>query len=76
MWKHPSGVLCYFDTDKGEAKVLVDCLRPYIPRDPVYPTEMADWPPVEFTLGMPDFTMVDYPIRGDFPRGYFTRGAR
>ncbi|HZQ45591.1 MAG TPA: hypothetical protein VFC07_01150 [Verrucomicrobiae bacterium] len=76
MWKHPDGVLCWFEVEKGQQKALVDILRPYIPASPVYPTKMTNWPPVMFNTGIPDFREVYYPITGDFPPGTFTRGVK
>jgi hypothetical protein len=76
MWKHPSGPLVYFEVEKSEQKVLVEVLRPYIPDSPVYPTEMTNWPPVEFTKGIPDLRQVNYPISGDFSPSDFVHGGQ
>ena len=76
MWKHPDGVLNYFEVEKSQQKVLVEILRPYIPASPVYPAAMASWPPVKFNKGIPDFREADYQISGDFSPGGFVRGGR
>lgn len=74
MWKHPDGVLCYFEVEKSQQKTLVDILRPYIPTAAVYPATMTRWPSVEFSKGIPDFREVDYQITGDFSPDDFVRG--
>lgn len=74
MWKHPGGVLFYFDAEKSQQKVLVKILRPYIPTIEVYPATMTRWPEVEFNKGIPDFREVDYQVSGDFSPGDFVRG--
>jgi hypothetical protein len=76
MWKHPSGPLVYFEVEKSEQKVLVDILRPYIPDSPVYPRVMTNWPPVEFSKGIPDLRQVDYPVSGDFSPSDFVHGGQ
>lgn len=76
MWKHPSGSLVYFDVQKSEQRVLVDILGPYIPNSPVYPRVMTNWPPVQFSKGIPDLRQVDYPVSGDFSPGDFVRGGQ
>jgi hypothetical protein len=76
MWKHPDGVLNYFEVEKSQQKVLVEILRPYIPSSPVYPATMAAWPPVEFNKGIPDFRGVDYQVTGDFSPSDFVRGGQ
>ncbi len=76
LWKHPSGPLMYFDVEKSEQKLLVDILRPYIPKSRVYPTTMTNWPPVEFSKGIPDLRQVDYPVSGDFSPSDFVRGGQ
>jgi hypothetical protein len=76
MWKHPSGVLNYFEVEKSEQKLLVEILRPYIPASPVYPATITSWPPIEFNKGIPDFRKVDYPISGDFSPEDFITGAQ
>jgi len=76
MWKHPSGPLVYFEVEKLEQKTLVDVLRPYIPKSPVYPTTITNWPLVEFSKGIPDLRHVDYPISGDFSPSDFTHGQK
>ena len=76
MWKHPSGPLVYFEVEKSEQKVLVDILRPYIPESPIYPSVMTNWPPVEFSKGIPDLRQVDYPVSGDFSPSDFVRGGQ
>jgi len=76
VWRHPDGVLCYFEVEKSQQKLLVDILRPYIPTSTVYPATMTSWPPVEFNKGIPDFREVDYPVSGDFSPGDFVRGGQ
>ena len=76
LWKHPSGGLYYFEVEKNQPKILVDILRPYIPTNPVYPTIITNWPPVEFHNGIPDFRDVNYPIFGDFSTNDFTRAGQ
>lgn len=74
MWKHPGGVLCYFDVEKSQPRILVDILRPYIPASQVYPIAMTNWPPVEFDQGIPDFRSVNYRVSVDFSPTAFARG--
>ncbi|GEM_PF-5271610 len=75
MWKHPSsGALSYFEVEKKEPKILVDIVRQYLPKSPVYPEAIADWPPVQFNKGIPDFRKVNLPIFGDFSPDEFKRG--
>jgi hypothetical protein len=76
MWKHPDGVLCYFEVEKSQQRTLVDILRPYIPASAVYPATMTSWPPVEFSQGIPDFREVDYQVSGTFSPGDFAHGGR
>lgn len=76
MWRHPDGVLCYFEVEKSQQKMLVEILRPYIPSSPVYPSTMTSWPPVEFERGIPDFSEVDYEISGDFSPSDFVHGGQ
>jgi hypothetical protein len=74
MWKHPDGPLRYFDADAGQSRELVSILKPLMPKNAVYPESLAVFPPVNFNKGIPDFTGVDLPISGDFPKGYFQPG--
>ena len=76
MWKHPDGVLNYFEVEKSEQKILVEILRPYIPKSPVYPMTMTTWPPVQFNKGIPDFRQIDYQISGDFSPSDFVHGGQ
>jgi hypothetical protein len=76
MWKHPEGVLCYFDVEKSEQKTLVNIIQPYIPTSPVYPATMTSWSPVEFNRGIPDFREVNHQISGDFSPGDFVQGGK
>ncbi len=76
MWKHPSGPLVYFVVEKFEQKALVDVLGPYIPNSPVYPRVMTNWPPVEFSKGIPDLRQVNYAVSGDFSPSDFVRGGQ
>ena len=75
MWKHPvSGALSYFEVEKKEPKTLVDIIKPYLPKNAVYPETLTEWPPVEFNKGIPDFRDVNFPIFGDFSPDEFTKG--
>ncbi len=71
MWKHPSGPLNYFDPDKQQPRELVSILKPLMPRHAVYPDHLDPLPPVQFNKGIPDFTHINLPISGDFPKGSF-----
>jgi hypothetical protein len=67
MWKHPDGVLMYFE-GRRPAK-LVKLLAPLLPEDRVYPKAIDDFPDVPYFRGIPDFTESVIPIKGDFSRG-------
>jgi hypothetical protein len=75
MWKHPDGVLCYFEIEKSQQRVLVDILQPFIPVSQVYPATMTDWPPVEFSRGIPDFREIDYKVSDNFSSDDFVGGG-
>jgi hypothetical protein len=76
MWKHPSGPLVYFEVEKAEPKILVDVLRRSMPDSPVYPNSMTNWPPVQFSKGIPGLRNVDYPVSGNFSPNDFTHGQK
>lgn len=74
MWKHPSGQLVYFEVEKSAQKLLIEVVGPYIPNSPVYPKVMTNWPPVQFSKGIPDLRHVDYPVTGDCSPSDFIHG--
>lgn len=74
MWKHPDGVLNYFNAYKLQQRLLVNILTPYIPASSVYPRTMTIRPRIVEIKGIPDFTDSDYKVGDispeDFRQGY------
>ena len=50
-------------------------LKPLMPRRPVNPDSLDEFPPVNFNKGIPDYTNVNLPISGDFPKASIRRGG-
>ncbi|WP_145928905.1 hypothetical protein OH491_11510 [Termitidicoccus mucosus] len=68
MWKHPDGVLMYFEAENGQSSELVELLGPLLPSEPVYPRTVYTVPNIPFDRGIPNFTKSALPIKGDFTR--------
>jgi hypothetical protein len=66
MWKHPSGVLMYFEQEKGQPAKLLELLESYLPVAAIYPRDTPNpLPDVPFERGIPNFRAALLPISSE-----------